>query len=122
MKSDNIEPIVEYDENGDVKYSRELFIALYSAMLNTPEEFALIVSEEPDIVKIISAGIADLFKDMEKLEGNIMTSIGVMLSLCSNYGQKNLLGVDISSVNAKSLKSRKCDDIIQQLVDEICKR
>ena len=122
MKSDNIERIVEYDENGDVKYSRELFIALYSAMLNTPEEFALIVSEEPDIVKIISAGISDLFKDMEKLEGNIMTSIGIMLSLCSNYGQKNLLGVDISSVNAKSLKSRKCDDIIQQLVDEICKR
>lgn len=119
MKSDNMEQLVEYDENGCVKYSRELFLALYSAMLNTPKEFAQLVSEEPDIVKIISAGISDLFKDMEKLEGNLMTGIGIMLSLCSNYGQSNLLGVDISSVNAKSLKSRKCDDIIQQLIDKI---
>lgn len=119
MKSDNMERLVEYDENGCVKYSRELFLALYSAMLNTPKEFAQLVSEEPDIVKIISAGISDLFKDMEKLEGNLMTGIGIMLSLCSNYGQSNLLGVDISSVNAKSLKSRKCDDIIQQLIDKI---
>lgn len=119
MKSDNMERLVEYDENGCVKYSRELFLALYSAMLNTPKEFAQLVTEEPDIVKIISAGISDLFKDMEKLEGNLMTGIGIMLSLCSNYGQSNLLGVDISSVNAKSLKSRKCDDIIQQLIDKI---
>lgn len=119
MKSDNMERLVEYDENGCVKYSRELFLALYSAMLNTPKEFAQFVSEEPDIIKIISAGISDLFKDMEKLEGSLMTGIGIMLSLCSNYGQSNLLGVDISSVNAKSVKSRKCDDIIQQLIDKI---
>lgn len=119
MDLDNIKQYLEIDENGKIKYNREIFVALYGGMLNKPKEFVQFALEEPSIIEIVSEGITDLFNDIEKEQGNLLSSIGLMLNLCSYYGQTNLLGVDISSVNEKSLKSRQCDDIIQQLIDKI---
>lgn len=93
-KNDKIKPedIMNFDENGNLVYSRDLFLTL------TMGDMDNIILEYPELLKIVWRGVKDLFKTYEKYSNALGLCSLSFLDFATTFKWPEIYGIDISNL------------------------
>lgn len=91
--NDDFKAIVKYDGDGNIIYSRELFLLLTSGNFND------MVTEYPELLDIINKGVSDLFKDWSVLDMALTISTMTLIKCAIANGVPELFGIDLKNID-----------------------
>lgn len=93
-KDDKIKPedIMNFDENGNLVYSRDLFLTLAMGDMDN------IILEYPELLKIVWRGVKDLFKTYEKYSNALELCSLSLLNFATTSKWHEIYGIDISNL------------------------
>lgn len=98
-KDDRIRPedVMNFDEEGNLVYSRDLFLVLTSGEVDN------IILEYPDLLKLVWEGVSDLFKTYEKFD--------IALELCSMSFLKHAIIAKFQEIHGIDISNLTIDDM-----------
>lgn len=94
IKCDNndFKNVVKYDSEGNIIYSRDLFLLLVCG------EFNDLIVEYPELLNIISKGVSDLFNDWSVLDTALTISTMTLIKCAIANGVPELFGIDLKNI------------------------
>lgn len=89
----NLDNILKFDANGDIIYSKDLFMILVSG------EFDDIIINHPELLDIIRKGVSELFDDWSILDTALTMSTITLLKCAVANNVPELFGADLTKVS-----------------------
>ena len=90
--NDALKSELKYDSEGNIIYSRDLFLILASGELND------VIIEYPELLDIMNRGVSDLFNDWADLDTALTISVMTLIRCAIANGVQELFGLDLTNI------------------------